>query len=92
MAMFTTDYDSQIWARVIQPEAPTMSRAAAEGILQLSFAESDHQRMSELAAKARAGTMTPAEAAEAAGYGRVSSILGYLKSKARVSLRSAADE
>lgn len=92
MALFTTDYDSQIWARVILPQAPTMSRAAAEAILRFDFQESDHQRMSELVAKARAGTMTTEEAAEAAGYGRVSSILGYLKSKARVSLRSAADE
>jgi hypothetical protein len=92
MALSTPDYESQIWERVILPQAPTMSRAAAEEILRLSFQESDHQRMSELAAKARAGTLTPAEAGEAAGYGRVSRILGYLKSKARVSLRSAADE
>jgi hypothetical protein len=92
MVALTRDYESEILARVVLPEKPTMSRAAAEEILKLSFAETDCQRMSELAAKARAGTLTLEEQAETNGYERISSLLGFLKSKARVSLRSPAGE
>lgn len=90
--MFTTDYDSEILARVIQPRVPMLSSAAAEEILRLDFTEADHQRMSELLTKAKAGTLTAEESAEATGYERVSSFLGFLKSKARVSLRSSGKE
>jgi hypothetical protein len=42
--------------------------------------------MTDLAAKARQGTLTSDEQAEAEGYERVSSFLGLVKSKARCSL------
>jgi hypothetical protein len=43
--------------------------------------------MHELAAKAREGTLTPAEQAEINNYERVGYLLGVLHSKARRSLK-----
>jgi hypothetical protein len=63
---------------------------AAEGILSLRFSEQQQQRMRDLTGKARAGDLTEQERAEADSFERVSSLLGILQSKARVSMRQAA--
>ena len=67
-------------------ESP-LSPEAAEGILAITFDHADRARMNALAAKAREGTITPKEKAEAAAYSRVGSLLGILKSKARQTLK-----
>lgn len=91
--MLTLDtVETGILARVIAPETPLMSEAVAREILQWRFSEADQRRMSDLAAKARAGTLLSEEVAEAEAYERVSSFLGLVKSKARWSLRSAVGE
>ena len=89
METSTVDIDTRILARVIVPEKPGISPGVAEEFLKFSFSDDDHKRMSELAEKARQGTLTPVERAEADGFERVSSFLGFLKSKARVSLNNA---
>ena len=85
MGTSTVSIDALILARVIVPEKPGISPGVAEELLKLGFSEDDHKRMSELAEKARQGTLTPEERAETEGFERVSSFLGFLKSKARKS-------
>ena len=77
----------EILARVIAG-SPTLSSNAAREILGWSFSESDRERMAELTAKARAGTLSSGEHVEIEGYERVSSFLGFVKSKARRSLQN----
>ncbi|HLJ10189.1 MAG TPA: hypothetical protein VKU82_03315 [Planctomycetaceae bacterium] len=79
--------ESTILARVIAPEKPTIPPAVATELLKWGFCETDKNRMAELAAKAREGTLTAEEQAETEGYERVSSFLGLVKSKARRSLQ-----
>lgn len=79
--------DSTILDRMVRPDEPTLSVAAAKSILKLDFSAADHARMNELSAKAQAGTLTPDEQEEAETYGRIGSFLGVLQSKARRSLR-----
>ena len=67
----------------VDSEKPKLSQAAAKGILNLKFSQEDTERMHQLAAKARAGELTADEANEVEAYGRVSSLLGIIKSKAR---------
>jgi hypothetical protein len=67
-------------------DAP-LTPAAAEGILTITFSQADTDRMNALAAKARAGSLTPKEEAEVEAYSRVGSLLGILKSKARQTLK-----
>lgn len=79
--------ESAILARVIAPDAAKLSAGVAEELLQWRFPDVDQQRMSELAGKARAGTLSADEQVEIAAYERISSFLGLVKSKARVRLR-----
>lgn len=78
--------ESAILARVIAPGAECLSAGVAEELLQWGFPDADKRRMSELAAKARAGTLSPDEQVEVAAYERISSFLGAVKSKARTCL------
>ena len=91
MSTSAIDIETQILTRVIAPHEAGMSREVASQILKLQFTNGDRERMSELAAKARSGDLTPAERAEAEGFERVTSLLGILKSKARVSLKFASN-
>jgi hypothetical protein len=79
--------EGAIWARLLGPEYPAISRARARSILGMAFPEEDKTRMRELAAKARAGTLTALEQEEVEIYSRVGSILGIMKSKARQALK-----
>lgn len=79
--------DTQIFERVIAPEDPSLSPQLAYEILKWRFPESDHESMDELAAKARAGTMTEQERLEAESFDRVGSFITILKSKARRTLQ-----
>ena len=92
MVALTKDYDAEILARVISPERPMLSPHAAREVLKLSFSDADRERMAALAVKARDGTLSADEQAEAAGFERISSLLGLMKSKARRSLQVSDDE
>jgi hypothetical protein len=78
-----------ILRRVVDPEQPFLSAEAARAILRLDFHTDDRTRMNQLAAKNRAGKLTPTEERELNGYIRVGQMLGILQSKARRSLRAA---
>jgi hypothetical protein len=59
--------------------SPTQARA----LLKLRFSPPDMDRMRALSAKARAGTLTPNEAARIDAYERLGCMLDILHSKAR---------
>lgn len=82
--------EASILARVIAPEEPTLPPAVAKELLKWGFPDADKQRMSELAARARQGTLTAEEQISLDGYERVGSFLGLVKSKARRSLQNTA--
>jgi hypothetical protein len=84
--------ESTILARVIAADEPTLPEAVARELLKWGFGDTDRQRMSDLAMKARQGTLDPEETAEIDAYERVSSFLGLVKSKARRSLQSSSNE
>ena len=84
-----TDNDEvAILNRILRPKAPTFSPEAAQEILNLDFDETDKDRMRQLSAKARAGTLTANEDAEAGKYELVGHLLNIMQSKARRSLKS----
>ncbi len=78
--------------RILRPEAPTFSRETAREILALDFDPADKDRMRELSAKARAGTLSPEEDAEAGRYEMIGHLLNIMQSKARRSLQSDGDD
>ncbi len=78
--------------RILRPKSPTFSREAAQEILALDFDQVDKDRMRQLSAKARAGTLTAKEDAEAGKYELVGHLLNIMQSKARRSLKTRRDE
>lgn len=78
----TTDIVSTIWERVLRFENG-LSATGARELLKLHFPEDDRQRMSDLAAKARAGRLTAAEERETEAYERLGCLLDVLHSHAR---------
>jgi hypothetical protein len=78
--------EAAILKRVIEAEVDDLPPETAHYILRLRFTEPDLQRMDELAAKARAGTLKEAERAEVENYEHVGHLLALMQSKARRSL------
>jgi hypothetical protein len=76
-----------ILSRVLEPEKPSLSAAAARGILDLGFNRADQERMHQLSAKAQGGTLSRREQAELNNFERVGHLIGLLQSKARRSLK-----
>lgn len=81
-----------ILRRVIDPERPFPSKAAARAILRLAFKPSDRARINQLAARNRDGKLKPAEEEELNNYIRVGQTLGILQSKARQTLKKIDDQ
>ena len=81
--------EAEIWMRILHPDEE-LSPRVARAILRLSFPNKDINRMHELSAKARAGTLTPEEDAEMDNFERAGSILSTLKSKARQVLKRSS--
>jgi hypothetical protein len=86
----THSTEGAIWARVLQPAGETLSPEAARSILSLDFTQEDKGRMHDLAAKARAGSLTAAEQEDLRNYERVGNLLALIKSKARQRLKKAS--
>lgn len=84
----TNASELSILNRIVRPEEPTFSPEGAQDIMSLGFPDSDKRRMRELSAKARAGTLTAEEDAEADRYEMLGHLLGLLQSKARRSLKN----
>ncbi len=79
--------EAAIWSRIIDPASGTLSPQAARTLLRFDFSVRDRECMEELAAKARAGNLTPSERQAAESYNRVGHLLALLHSKARQSLK-----
>lgn len=84
-------YELAILSRVLRPSQGALSPEAARSILMLDFDPRDRERMHELAQKAQAGSLDQEEQQEIDSYERVSHLLGLLRSKARVSLRTQGE-
>ena len=82
------DSDAAILSRLIEPEVENLPAEVARYLLSLDFCQSDHDRMHELAAKAREGTLTPTEQHEVESYERIGHLVALWRSKARKSLKS----
>jgi hypothetical protein len=86
------DHEAQVLSRTINPNEGTFAPDAARALLTLRFTEIDRERVNELAAKAREGSLTAEERAILDGYEHVGFLLELLKSKARLSLKLAGEQ
>ena len=79
----TANTEAAILARVIESGPSTMTPDVAEYLLSMQLPQADEERVNELSAKARAGTLTQAEAQELDGYLHIGRLLGVMQSRAR---------
>ncbi len=81
--------EAAILERVVEPGFKQLPRSFARRILAMKFPDPDVDRINELSAKARAGTLTPVEDKALDSYLRIGHLLSIMKSKARRSLRKS---
>ena len=82
--------ESEILSRVVGPENPSFTPDVARSILELRFSDADMERMDELLAKSRQGTLSQEEESQLHGYLFVSSMVDLMHSKARLTLKKSA--
>ncbi len=92
MATATTDardLEAGILARYVRPEDADFTPEVALGVLSLQMHPQDIKRASVLGRKAQEGRLSVAEEAELDVLIRIDLFLGFLHSKARLSLKQA---
>jgi hypothetical protein len=85
----TANTVTAIWSRILDAKHGAWSPEIARGMLLITLSDADRERMSELATKACAQTLTPDEEIEIESYRQVSRLLELLKAKARLVLKQA---
>jgi phosphate uptake regulator len=86
-ASIISSSEAALWGRLFDPTSGELSTDVARYILTLSFPLPDLDRMTDLAKKASAGTLTLEEHIELDNYERVGHMLSLMKSKARKALK-----
>ena len=82
--------EAAILGRIIQLDERALTPDAARYLLSMRLPSSDEDRVNELSEKARAGSLTQADAQELDGYIHVGSLLAVVQSKARQVLKQQA--
>lgn len=81
--------EAAILARIIQSDEREVTPEIAQYLLSMKLPSGDEERVNELSAKARTGSLTKAEERELDGYLHIGSLLAVMQSKARGHLTDA---
>jgi len=87
----TPNTEAAILARIIQSEERELTPEVARYLLSMKLPSSDEERVQELSAKARSGSLTDSETQELDSYLHIGILLGVMQSKARRLLKSEPD-
>jgi hypothetical protein len=87
--VITPNSEAAILARIIQADERQLTPEAARYLLSMKLPPADEDRVNELSAKAREGSLTEAEAQELDSYLHIGSLLAVMQSKARRLLKHA---
>ena len=89
--VLTPNTEATILARIIQAEDEDLTPEAAHYWLSRKLPPADEERVNELSAKARAGSLTESEKRELESYLHIGMLLGVVQSKARQLLQVKPD-
>jgi hypothetical protein len=81
--VITPNTEAAILARIIQTDERVLTPDAARYLLSMRLPSGDEDRVNELSAKARAGSLTEAEGQELDSYLHIGSLLAVMQSTAR---------
>jgi len=87
--LLTPNTEAAILSRIIQSDEQELTPEVARYLLSMKLPSTDEDRVNELSAKARAGSLTEAERQELESYLHIGTLLGVLQSKARRLIKSA---
>jgi hypothetical protein len=83
------NHEPEILRRVVDPQRAGWTPETARAILALALPQGDERRVTELAEKACAGELSPAEERELEDYRHVGRLLELMQSRAHLSLKAA---
>ncbi len=83
------EFGMEILFRAIRPSVGDLPPEASHWLLRVRLSPEDCEKVNQLAAKARAGTLTSDERSELDELERVTSFLELMQSKARISLKNS---
>jgi hypothetical protein len=89
--VITPNTEAAILARIIQSEERELTPEIARYLLSMKLPSSDEERVNELSAKARSGSLTEDESQELDSYLHVGALLGVMQSRARRLLKNQPD-
>jgi hypothetical protein len=89
--LVTPNTEAAILARIIQSDESELSPEVARYLISMKLPSPDEERVNELSARARAGSLTEGEAQELDSYLHVGMLLGVMQSKARRRLKAEVD-
>jgi hypothetical protein len=89
--VFTPNTEAAILARIIQSEERELTPEVARYLLSMKLPPSDEERVQELSAKARSGSLSDSETQELDSYLHIGILLGVMQSKARRLLKFEPD-
>jgi hypothetical protein len=89
--VFTPNTEAAILARIIQSEERELTPEVARYLLSMKLPPSDEERVQELSAKARSGSLTDSETQELDSYLHIGILLGVMQSRARRLLKFEPD-
>jgi hypothetical protein len=81
--VITPNSEAAILARIIQADERQLTPEAARYLLSMKLPPADEDRVNQLSAKAREGSLTEAESQELDSYLHIGSLLAVMQSKAR---------
>ncbi len=87
--VLTPNTEAAILARILESQNRKLTPDAARYLLSIKLPSSDEDRVDELSAKARTGSLTEAEGQELDGYLHIGSLVAVLQSTARRLLKQA---
>lgn len=87
--VISSDTEAAILARALESDAVALTPEAARYLLSVRLPLSDRERVDQLSAKARTGTLTERESQELDSYLHVGCLLAVMQSKARRVLKDA---
>ena len=90
MSTDSTLTEAEILAEMVAPEEADYPRELAEALVQLRFSPKVVERLHELAARNRQGSLTEPERLLMEKYQRMGNLLNLLQAKARLSLKNSA--
>ena len=81
--VLTSNTEAAILTRVIESDATPITPDVARYLLSMQLPAADEERVNELSAKARAGSLSEAETQELDSYLHIGRLLAVMQSRAR---------